>query len=46
MSWVATAKGIDAGLVVDLMMQAVDKRFESSGKATKTIEWQTDNGSC
>ncbi len=27
MSWVATTKGIDAGLVCDLMMQAVEKRF-------------------
>lgn len=27
MSWVATTKGIDAGLVGDLMMQAVERRF-------------------
>jgi len=46
MSWVATTKGIDAGLVGDLMMQAVEKRFGSNGKPPKTIEWLTDNGSC
>jgi putative transposase len=46
MSWVATTKGIDAGLVGDLMMQAVEKRFGSNGKPHKTIELLTDNGSC
>ena len=45
MSWVATTKGIDAGLVSDLMMRAVEKRFGSNGKPPKTIEWLTDNGS-
>ncbi len=46
MSWVATTKGIDAGLVGDLMMQAVEKRFGTSAAPTKPIEWLTDNGSC
>ena len=46
MSWVATTKGIDAGLVGDLMMQAVEKRFGPNGKPLKPIEWLTDNGSC
>ena len=46
MSCVATTKGIDAGLVGDFMMQAVEKRFGSNGKPSKTIEWLTDNGSC
>jgi putative transposase len=46
MRWVATTKGIDAGLVGDLMMQAVEKRFVSNDKPPKTIEWLTDNGSC
>ena len=47
MSWVATNKGIYAGLVGDLLMQAVEKRFGSHGKPSKTIEWlTTDNGSC
>jgi putative transposase len=39
-------KGIDSGLVGDLMMKAVEKRFGSNGKLTKTIEWLTDHGSC
>ncbi len=38
----ATTKGIDAGLVGDLMMQAVEKRFGSNGKPPHTIEWLTD----
>jgi putative transposase len=46
MSWLATTKGTDAGLVGHLMMQAVEKRFGSNRKPTKTIEWLTDNGSC
>jgi putative transposase len=46
MSWVATTNGIGAGLVGDLMMQSVEKRFGSNGKTPKTIEWLTDNGSC
>jgi putative transposase len=46
MSWVATTKGIDAGLVGNLMMLAVEKRFGSTGKPPKTIEWLADNGSC
>jgi putative transposase len=46
MSWVAATKGIDAGLVGDLMTQVVENQFESNGKLPKTIEWLTDNGSC
>ena len=46
MSWVAITKGIDAGLVGDLMIQAVENRFGSNGKTPKTIEWLTENGSC
>jgi len=46
MSWVATTKGIDAGLVGDLMMQAVESRFGPNSTAPSEIEWLTDNGSC
>ena len=46
MSCVAATKGIDAGLVGYLLMQAVEKRFGSNVKLPKTIEWLTDNGSC
>nr|MBV0881052.1 DDE-type integrase/transposase/recombinase [Noviherbaspirillum sp. L7-7A] len=46
MSWVATTKGIDAGLVGDLMMQAVESRFGPNNTTPSEIEWLTDNGSC
>jgi putative transposase len=46
MSWVATTKGIDAGLVGDLMMQAIESRFGPNSTAPSEIEWLTDNGSC
>jgi putative transposase len=45
MSWVATTRGIDAGLVGDLMMQAVEYRFGGNA-VPKEIEWLSDNGSC
>jgi putative transposase len=45
MSWVATNKGIDAVLVGDLMMQAVENRFGANAATQKPIEWLTDNGS-
>ena len=46
MSWVATNKGIDAGLVGDSKMQAVENRFGTNAAPTKPIECLTDNGSC
>ena len=46
MSGVATTKGIDAGLVGNLMMQVVKNRFASNGKLPKTIEWLTNYCSC
>jgi putative transposase len=46
MSWVATTRGIDAGLVGDLMMQAVEYRFGRHATVPSEIEWLTDNGSC
>lgn len=44
MSWVATTKGIDAGLVGDLMMQAVDYWFSANSTAPTEIEWLSDSG--
>ena len=38
MSWVATTKGIEAGLVGDLMLQAVENRFVAYAVPTKSIE--------
>jgi putative transposase len=46
MSWVASTKGIDSGLVSDLMMQAIENRFGNGVAPAGQIEWLTDNGSC
>jgi len=46
MSWAATTKGIDANLVGDLMMQAVESRFGASQSAPHEVEWLSDNGPC
>ena len=43
-SWVATTAGISGNLVRDLMVEAVETRFEGSSP-TQPIEWLTDNGS-
>ncbi len=37
MSWVATTKGIDAGLVGDMMMQAVENRFGANGQPSQRL---------
>jgi putative transposase len=44
-SWVGTTKGIDAGLVKDMMLAAVEQRFGSDATPPRPIEWLTDNGS-
>jgi putative transposase len=44
MSWVATTGGISGDLVRDLMVEAIDTRFDGSSP-TQPIEWLTDNGS-
>ena len=44
MSWVATTGGIDGDMVRDLMVEAVEARFDG-GRAGQPIEWLTDNGS-
>ena len=44
MSWVATTGGISGNMVRDLMLEAIDTRFDGSGP-TQPIEWLTDNGS-
>jgi len=44
MSWVATTGGISGDMVRDLMVEAIEERF--NGKVpTQPIEWLTDNGS-
>jgi putative transposase len=46
MSWVASTKGIDSEMVQDLMLNALEYRFDDVSKAPIGIEWLTDNGSC
>jgi transposase InsO family protein len=45
-SWLGTTKGIDAGLVKDMMPAAVEQRFGSDATPPRPIEWLTYNGSC
>jgi putative transposase len=44
MSWVATPGGIDAEMVCDLMVEAVEQRFGDASPGVP-IEWLSDNGS-
>jgi transposase InsO family protein len=43
-SWVCSTRGIDGGLVRDLMAQSVNERFGDVIKLPKTIQWLSDNG--
>jgi putative transposase len=43
MSWVATTGGISGDMVRDLMVEAIEERFNGDGP-TQPIEWLTDNG--
>ena len=44
MSWVATTAGLNGDMVRDLMVEAIESRFDGSEPA-QPIEWLTDNGS-
>jgi putative transposase len=44
MSWVATTGGISGDMVRDLMVEAIEARFDAA-TPTHPIEWLTDNGS-
>lgn len=44
MSWVATTSGITGDMVRDLMVEAIEARFDAAVPA-QPIEWLTDNGS-
>jgi len=46
MSRVATTKSIDADLVGDLMMQAVEQQFGVNSRTVVELEWRAGNGSC
>ena len=44
MSWIATTGGISGDMVRDLLVEAVETRFDGT-VPTQPIEWLTDNGS-
>ena len=46
MSWIATTRGIDAQMVRDMMVEAVESRFGAVDQLPHPIEWLSDNGSC
>jgi putative transposase len=46
MSWAATTGGYTGDMVRDVMLQAVENRFDGALKANNEIEWLSDNGSC
>lgn len=46
MSWVASTGGYTGDMVRDVMLQAVESRFDGGLKAAHEIEWLSDNGSC
>lgn len=46
MRYVASTKGIDGGMIRDLMAETVLYRFGEVEQLPHTIQWLTDNGSC
>ena len=44
MSWAGSTRGIDGGLVRDLMVDCVDSRF--AGQPPHKVQWLSDNGPC
>nr|WP_244207880.1 IS3 family transposase [Paraburkholderia hospita] len=45
-SWAATTGGYTGDMVRDVMLQAVENRFNGALKTDSEIEWLSDNGSC
>jgi putative transposase len=46
MSWAASTGGYTGDMVRDVMLQAVENRFDGALKAENEIEWLSDSGSC
>lgn len=44
--YIASTKGIDGGMIRDLMTESVLYRFGNVHKLPKAIQWLSDNGSC
>lgn len=45
-SWVTSSRGIDGGLIRDLMTESVEQRFGQVRKLPHRIQWLSDNGPC
>ncbi len=45
MSWVATTGGISGEMIRDLMLESVERRFNSQ-QTPHPVEWLSDNGGC
>lgn len=43
-SWVSSSRGIDGGLVRDLMAESLEQRFGPSDRPNYRVQWLTDNG--
>jgi transposase InsO family protein len=46
MSWMTSSRGIDAGLVRDLMTETIELRFGSVDRLPHPVQWLSDNGPC
>ena len=46
MRYIASNKGIDGGMIRDLMTETMQYRFGEVDKLPKPIQWLSDNGSC
>jgi len=44
MSWVCSTRGIDGGLIRDLMVQSISHRFGNVSALPRKIQWLSDNG--
>lgn len=46
MSWVTSSRGIDGGLIRDLMTETIELRFGSIDRLPHPVQWLSDNGPC
>ena len=46
MRYVASTKGIDGGMIRDLMAETILYRFNTTGKVPHSVQWLSNNGSC
>ena len=46
LSWVCSTRGIDGGLIRDLMTQSMEYRFGRVNEVPQPLQWLSDNGPC